>query len=176
MAKVLHEAFGIESGMMTTIHSYTNDQQILDAPHKDLRRARAAALSSIPTTTGAAKAVGLVMPELKGKIDGFSIRVPTPTVSLVDLVFQSKKEVSVESINGALKKAAEGELKGILACESAPLVSCDFIGNPHSSIIDLPCTMVVGSHMAKVYSWYDNEMGFSYRMVDMAKHMQVQGL
>ena len=176
LAKVMHDAFGIESGLVTTIHSYTNDQQILDAPHKDLRRARAAGMSMIPTTTGAAKAVGLVMPELKGKLDGISVRVPTPNVSLVDLVFQSKKEVSVEAINGALKKAASSDWKGILACESAPLVSVDFNGNPHSSIIDLPSTMVTGTHMAKVFSWYDNEMGFSRRMVDMAKVMNDRGL
>lgn len=176
VAKVLHQTFGIEQGMMTTIHSYTNDQQVLDAPHKDLRRARSAAMSMIPTTTGAAKAVGMVLPELKGKIDGFSVRVPTPDVSLVDFVFRSTKEVSVEAINGAFRKAAEGELKGILACESAPLVSVDYIGNPYSSIVDLPCTMVMGPNMAKVYSWYDNEVGFSCRMVDMAKFMQEKGL
>lgn len=176
LAKVLHENFGIEQGLMTTVHSYTNDQQVLDAPHKDLRRARAAGLSMIPTTTGAAKAVGLVMPELKGKIDGTSIRVPTPNVSVVDLVFRSKKEMSVETINGALKKAAEGSLKGVLACESAPLVSVDFIGNTHSSIVDLPSTMVMGSNMAKVFSWYDNEVGFSQRMVDMAKYLAQKGL
>lgn len=176
IAKVLHETFGIEHGMMTTIHSYTNDQQVLDAPHKDLRRARAAGLSMIPTTTGAAKAVGLVLPELKGKIDGTSIRVPTPNVSLVDFVVQTKKEVSVDAINSAFKKAADGPLKGVLACEKAPLVSVDYIGNPYSSIVDLPSTMVMGPHMAKVFSWYDNEMGFSYRMVDMAKYLASKGL
>lgn len=176
LVKVLHEAFGIEQGMVTTIHSYTNDQQVLDAGHKDLRRARAAALSMIPTTTGAAKAVGLVMPELKGKIDGISIRVPTPNVSLVDLVFRSQKELSVETVNGALKKAADGALKGILACEAAPLVSVDFNGNPNSSIVDLLSTMVIGGNMAKVFSWYDNEMGFSYRMVDMANYLASKGL
>jgi glyceraldehyde 3-phosphate dehydrogenase len=176
VAKVLHEAFGIDQGLMTTIHSYTNDQQVLDAPHKDLRRARAAALSMIPTTTGAAKAVGLVLPQLKGKIDGISIRVPTPNVSLVDFVFRSSKEISIETVNGALKRAADGALKGILACEAAPLVSIDFNGNPHSSIIDLQSTMVNGTHMGKVLAWYDNEMGFSHRMVDMARYLGERGL
>jgi glyceraldehyde 3-phosphate dehydrogenase len=176
IAKVMNDTFGIESGMVTTIHSYTNDQQVLDAGHKDLRRARAAALSIIPTTTGAAKAVGLVLPELKGKLDGFSVRVPTPNVSLVDLVFHSKKPVSVDAINSAFKLAAETTLKGVLTTEAAPLVSADFNGNPYSSIVDLPTTMVVGQNMAKVFSWYDNEMGFSYRMVDMAKYMAEKGL
>lgn len=176
LAKVLHREFGIESGFMTTIHSYTNDQRILDNNHKDLRRARAAALSMIPTTTGAAKAVGLVMPELQGKIDGVAIRVPTPNVSLVDLVFESSKSVSVEAINASLKSAAESDLKGVLAVEQAPLVSTDYIGNPNSSIVDLPSTMVMGDKLAKVFSWYDNEMGFSYRMVDMAKYMAEKGL
>lgn len=176
VAKVLNESFGIENGMMTTIHSYTNDQHVLDAPHKDLRRARAAALSMIPTTTGAAKAVGLVLPELKGKIDGTSIRVPTPNVSLVDFVFRSKKEVSVESVNGALRKASEGAMKGILHCETAPLVSVDYMGSPYSAVVDIPCTMVMGSNLAKVMSWYDNEMGFSRRMVDVAKYMAEKGL
>ncbi len=176
IAKVLNDAFGIESGLMTTIHSYTNDQQVLDAPHKDLRRARAAALSMIPTTTGAAKAVGLVLPELKGKIDGMSIRVPTPNVSLVDLVFRSAKPVTVDSINSALRQAAEGSMKGVLAVETAPLVSVDFNGNTHSSIADLTNTMVMGSNLAKVFSWYDNEMGFSQRMIDMAKYMAEKGL
>jgi len=175
IAKVLHETFTIEHGLMTTIHSYTNDQQLLDATHKDLRRARAAALSMIPTTTGAAKAVGMVLPSLKGKVDGVSIRVPTPNVSLVDFTIQTAKPVSVESINGALEKASRGELKGILAVEHDPLVSTDFNGNTHSSIVDLPSTMVVGQNMAKVFSWYDNEMGFSYRMVDMAKYMAQKG-
>lgn len=176
LAKVMHEAFGVEQGMVTTVHSYTNDQQVLDAGHKDLRRARAAALSMIPTTTGAAKAVGLVLPELKGKIDGISVRVPTPNVSLVDFVFRSNRELSVETVNGALKKAAEGSLKGVLACESAPLVSVDYNGNPYSSIVDLPSTMVIGGNMAKVFSWYDNEMGFSHRMIDVANHLANQGL
>ncbi|MGE0527862.1 MAG: type I glyceraldehyde-3-phosphate dehydrogenase [Bdellovibrionales bacterium] len=176
VAKVMHEAFGIEQGLMTTIHSYTNDQQVLDAPHTDLRRARAAALSMIPTTTGAAKAVGLVLPELKGKIDGTSIRVPTPNVSLVDLVFRSAKPVNVDSINEVFKKAADGALKGILAVESDPLVSVDFNGSTYSSTVDLTATMVMGTNLAKVFSWYDNEMGFSYRMIDVAKHMARKGL
>ena len=176
LAKVLHESFGIESGLMTTVHSYTNDQQVLDAPHKDLRRARAAALSMIPTTTGAAKAVGLVLPELKGKIDGTSVRVPTPNVSLVDLVFRSTKPMTVDSINGALRQAADGALKGILAVESDPCVSVDFNGSPFSSIIDVGNTMVIGQNLAKVFSWYDNEMGFSHRMIDVAKYMAGKGL
>jgi glyceraldehyde 3-phosphate dehydrogenase len=176
LAKVMHETFGIESGLMTTIHSYTNDQMPLDGPHKDLRRARAAALSMIPTTTGAAKAVGLVMPELKGKIDGISIRVPTPNVSLVDLTFHSVKPVSVDSVNEALKKASQGSLKGILAVESDPLVSVDYNGSTYSSTIDLPSTMVMGTHLAKVFSWYDNEMGFSARMIDTTKMIAEKGL
>ena len=176
VAKVLHSEFGIEYGMMTTIHSYTNDQQVLDAPHKDLRRARAAALSMIPTTTGAAKAVGLVLPELKGKIDGIAVRVPTPTVSLVDLVFQTKKEISKASINEALIKASQGSLKGVLACEAEPLVSVDFKGHPASSIVDLDSSMAMGSHLGKVFSWYDNEMGFCHRMLDMAEYLSEQGL
>ncbi len=176
VAKVLHETFGIEQGLMTTIHSYTNDQPVLDAGHKDLRRARAAGLSMIPTSTGAAKAVGLVLPELKGKIDGTSIRVPTPNVSLVDLVFRSTKPVSVDSINEALKNASETSLKGILGVETAPLVSADFNGNALSSIVDLGITMAIGGNMAKVFSWYDNEMGFSHRMIDMAKYLAVKGL
>lgn len=176
IVKVLHEKFGIERGFMTTIHSYTNDQRLLDGGHKDLRRARAAALSMIPTTTGAAVAVGEVLPELKGKIDGVSIRVPTPDVSLVDFVATVKKDVSIESINDALIAAANGPLKGVLACEADPLVSTDYIGNPFSSIIDLDSTMVIDSKIFKVLSWYDNEMGFSHRMVDFAKHMVAKGL
>jgi len=176
IAKVLNDSFGIESGLMTTVHSYTNDQALLDQPHKDLRRARAGALSMIPTTTGAAKAVGLVLPDLNGKLNGFSIRVPTPDVSLVDLVIITKKEVTAEAINQVLREAASGQLKGVLHCEDAPLVSCDFIGNPYSSIVDMPCTMVMGKHMAKVYSWYDNEYGFSCRMVDTALYMQSKGI
>lgn len=176
LAKVLHEAFGIEHGMMTTIHSYTNDQRILDASHKDMRRARSAAISMIPTTTGAAKAVGLVLPELKGKIDGTSIRVPTPNVSLVDFSFRPVKDVTVESINAALKSAANGALKGVLAFEEKELVSVDFNGNKFSSVVDAECTMVVGPKMAKVMSWYDNETGFSHRMVDVALYMASKGL
>jgi glyceraldehyde 3-phosphate dehydrogenase len=176
MAKVLHENFGIERGFMTTIHSYTNDQQVLDAPHKDLRRARAAAMSMIPTTTGAAKAVSLVLPDLKGKLDGVSIRVPTPDVSLVDLVFQSQKPMSVQAVNEALISASNNALKNILYCEKDELVSSDFIGSSYSSIIDLPSTMVMGTNFAKVFSWYDNEMGFSNRMIDVAMHMAQKGL
>ncbi len=176
IAKVLHEAFGIENGMMTTIHSYTNDQKILDAPHKDLRRARSAAVSMIPTTTGAAKAVGLVLPELKGKIDGTSIRVPTPNVSLVDFTFRPMKDCTIDSVNAALTKAAEGPLKGILAVEKKELVSIDFNGNKHSSIVDAACTMMVGPKLVKVMSWYDNETGFSQRMVDVALYMAQKGI
>lgn len=176
VVKVLNETFGIENGMMTTIHSYTNDQRILDAPHKDLRRARSAAVSMIPTSTGAAKAIGLVMPEMKGKLDGTSIRVPTPNVSLVDLTANLKKDATVESINQALKSAAHGSLKGVLAVEDKLLVSIDFNGNKHSSIIDLDSTMVVGPRMVKVMSWYDNETGFSNRMVDLALYMAEKGL
>ena len=171
MAKVLHENFGIENGLMTTIHSYTNDQPILDAPHKDLRRARAGASSMIPTTTGAAKAVGLVLPELNGKLNGLAVRVPTPNVSLVDLVVQTEKDVTAEAVNEALISASRGNLEGILHCEAKPLVSSDFNGNPFSSIVDLSCTSTMGKRMLKVLSWYDNEYGFSSRMVDLAKHM-----
>ena len=176
VAKVMHETFGVESGMMTTIHSYTNDQRILDAPHSDLRRARSAAVSMIPTTTGAAKAVGLVLPELKGKIDGTSIRVPTPNVSLVDFTFNSSKDLSIDAINEALTKASQGALKGVLAVENNELVSVDFNGNPYSSIADLPSTMVIGKRLGKVMSWYDNETGFSNRMVDLAQYMANRGL
>lgn len=175
IAKVLNDTFGITQGFMTTVHSYTNDQRVLDTGHKDLRRARAAATSMIPTTTGAAKAVGMVLPELKGKVDGVAIRVPTSNVSLVDLVFNSEKSLSVDAINEAFQSAAEGSLKGVLSCETAPLVSVDFIGNPHSSIVDMPSTMVMGDKMAKVFSWYDNEMGFSHRMVDLAKYIAAKG-
>lgn len=174
LAKVLDEAFGIESGTMMTIHSYTNDQRILDSSHKDLRRARSAAVSMIPTTTGAAKAVGLVLPNLKGKIDGLSVRVPTPNVSVVDFTFNAKKELSVQAINDALRAAANGPLKGVLAVEEKELVSIDFNGNTHSSIVDAKTTMVIagsGNKLAKVLSWYDNETGFSNRMVDMALYM-----
>ena len=171
LASVLHKTFGIVNGTMLTVHSYTNDQKILDASHKDARRARSAAVSMIPTTTGAAKAVGLVLPELKGKIDGLSIRVPTPNVSVVDFTFNTEKEVTVASVNAALKAASEGELKGVLGYETAELVSIDFNGNKLSSIVDSKTTMVVGNKTAKVLSWYDNETGFSNRMVDLALHM-----
>ena len=175
-AKVLHENFGIKHGLMTTVHSYTNDQQILDLPHKDLRRARAAGMSIIPTTTGAAKAVALVLPELKGKLNGFAMRVPTPNVSITDLVVELDKPVTAEAINAALKKAAEGELKGIMAFSEEPLVSKDFNGNPHSSIVDGLSTMVVEGSMAKVVSWYDNEWGYSNRVVDLIKYITAKGL
>lgn len=169
VAKVLHENFGIVRGTMTTIHSYTNDQQILDLPHKDLRRARAAAMSMIPTTTGAAKAVGLVIPELAGKVDGFAIRVPTPDVSVVDFVAELNQDVTVEDLNRALKSASENALKGVLAFCEEPLVSIDFTGDVHSSIVDSLSTMVVQKRMAKVVAWYDNEMGFSARMCDVTE-------
>lgn len=171
LAKVLNDSFGIVNGTMMTIHSYTNDQRILDSSHKDLRRARTAGVSMIPTTTGAAKSVALVLPELKGKLDGLSVRVPTPNVSLVDFTFNTEKEVSIESINSALKKASQNELKGVLAVEEKELVSIDFNGNVNSSIVDAKTTMVVGKNTAKVLSWYDNETGFSNRMVDMALFM-----
>ncbi len=166
-AKVLQEKFGIKKGLMTTIHSYTNDQKILDAPHKDLRRARAAAESMIPTTTGAAKAVALVLPELKGKLNGFSLRVPTPTVSCTDLVAELERDVTVEEVNGALKEASETYLKGILGYEEAPLVSMDFRGDERSSIIDALSTMLIGGNMVKVVAWYDNEWGYSNRLADL---------
>jgi glyceraldehyde 3-phosphate dehydrogenase len=169
LAKVLHETFGIESGLMTTIHSYTNDQKLLDLPHQDLRRARAAALSMIPTSTGAAKAIGLVLPELKGKLDGIAIRVPTPDVSLVDLTVRTAKPVSVESANAALKAAAAGPLKGILQYTDEELVSADFLHNPHSSIVDGPLTKTIGDRMVKAFAWYDNEWGFSVRLRDLIK-------
>jgi len=176
MAKVLHETFGIKQGWMTTVHSYTNDQQLLDLPHKDLRRARAAALSIIPTTTGAATAVGEVMPELKGKLDGISMRVPTPNVSCVDLVANLEKPATAEAINAAFKKAADGPLKGILQYVEEPLVSIDFRGNPHSSIVDAPYTKVMGDSFIKVLSWYDNEWGYSSRCVDLLRFMAGKGL
>ncbi|TCL36206.1 glyceraldehyde 3-phosphate dehydrogenase [Anaerospora hongkongensis] len=175
-AKVLHENFGIKRGLMTTVHSYTNDQQILDLPHSDLRRARAAAMSIIPTTTGAAKAVSLVLPELKGKLNGFAMRVPTPNVSITDLVVELDKAATAEEINAALKKAAEGELKGIMAYSDEPLVSRDYNGNPHSSIVDGLSTMVVEGSMAKVVSWYDNEWGYSNRVVDLIRFIVGKGL
>ena len=171
VAKVLHETWGIEKGFMTTIHSYTNDQKILDAPHKDLRRARAAAVSQIPTTTGAAKAVGLVLPELKGKIDGIAIRIPTPNVSLVDLVALLKNKATAEEINAAMKKASESALKGILAYTDEPLVSVDFLSNPNSAIVDGLSTKVIGDNFVKVLAWYDNEWGYSCRLVDLVKYI-----
>jgi glyceraldehyde 3-phosphate dehydrogenase len=171
VVKVLHESFGVDKGLMTTIHSYTNDQKILDAPHKDLRRARAAAISQIPTTTGAAKAVGLVMPELKGRIDGFSVRVPTPDVSIVDFVAVLKKTAAAEEINAAFKAAEAGSLKGILGTTDEPLVSCDFLGDSRSAIVDLLSTKVVDGNLAKVIAWYDNEWGYSCRLVDLAKYI-----
>ena len=169
VAKVLQDSFGIEKGLVTTIHSYTNDQNILDLPHKDLRRARAAALSMIPTTTGAAKAVSLVLPTLKGKLDGMAIRVPTPNVSVVDLVATLSKSTDAQQVNAALKAAADGPLKGILGFCEEPLVSCDFNGNTLSSIVDASCTKVIEGNMVKVISWYDNEMGFSSRVVGLMK-------
>jgi glyceraldehyde 3-phosphate dehydrogenase len=169
LAKVLNDAFGIESGLMTTIHSYTNDQRLLDLPHSDMRRARAAALSMIPTSTGAAKAIGLVLPELKGKLDGIAIRVPTPDVSLVDLTVRTAKPVTAEAANAALKAAANGSMQGILQYTDEELVSADFLHNPHSSIVDGPLTKALGDRMVKVFSWYDNEWGFSMRLRDLIK-------
>jgi glyceraldehyde 3-phosphate dehydrogenase len=176
MAKVLHQAFGIRKGWMTTIHSYTNDQQLLDLPHKDLRRARAAALSMIPTTTGAAAAVGEVLPELKGKLDGFAMRVPTPNVSVVDLAAIVDKKTTAEEVNGALKAAADGALKGILEYSTDELVSIDFKGNPRSSIIDAAYTKVMDGDFVKVLSWYDNEWGYSNRCVDLLRLMVKRGI
>jgi glyceraldehyde 3-phosphate dehydrogenase len=169
VAKVIHETFGITVGTMTTIHSYTNDQKLLDLPHKDLRRSRAAALSMIPTSTGAAKALHLVIPELKGKLDGYSLRVPTPNVSVVDLTVITEKPATVESVNAALKQAAQGALKGILAYTEEELVSIDFRGNPHSAILDSGYTRVVGGNCVKVLAWYDNEWGYSCRCRDLIK-------
>jgi glyceraldehyde 3-phosphate dehydrogenase len=175
-AKVLHEEFGIVKGWMTTIHSYTNDQQLLDLPHKDMRRARAAALSMIPTTTGAAKAMGEVMPALKGKLDGISMRVPTPNVSVVDLAALVSKKTTAEEVNAAFKAAADGSLKGILAIEEAPLVSIDFRGNSNSSIVDAAYTKVMDGDFVKVLSWYDNEWGYSSRCVDLLRYIAGKGL
>lgn len=175
-AKVLNEKFGIKRGLLTTVHSYTNDQRILDTPHSDLRRARAAALSIIPTTTGAAKAVALVLPELKGKLNGFALRVPTPNVSITDLVAELNVETTKEEINAALREAAQGELKGILGVSDLPLVSHDFNGDPRSSIVDADLTMTMEGNMVKVVSWYDNEWGYSNRVVDLAKFIADQGL
>ena len=176
VTKVLHQAIGIVKGSMTTIHSYTNDQNVLDFPHKDLRRARAAALNMIPTTTGAAKAIGLVMPELKGKLDGYSMRVPTPNVSAVDFVFVAARPTTNEEVNGALKAAAEGPLKGILAYTEDPVVSTDMMSNPHSSIVDSQMTKVLDGDLVKVLAWYDNEWGYSNRVVDLIAFMAAKGL
>ncbi len=175
-AKVLNDKFGVKRGMMTTVHSYTNDQQILDLPHKDYRRARAAAESIIPTTTGAAKAVSLVLPELKGKLNGMAMRVPTPNVSLVDLVAELDKNVTVEEVNSALKEASEGDLKGILGYSEEPLVSRDYNGNAYSSTVDALSTMVIEDNMVKVVSWYDNETGYSNRVVDLVDYIAQKGL
>ena len=172
VAKVIHDAFGIKKGLMTTVHAYTNDQRILDLPHKDLRRARAAAMNIVPTTTGAAAAVGLVLPELKGKLDGFAMRVPVSTVSVVDLVVETEKPVTAEAANAELKKAAEGKLKGILAFEEEPLVSTDFMGNDNSSIVDAALTKTMGDNMLKVVAWYDNEWGYSMRVIDLIRYME----
>ena len=176
VVKVLHEKFGILKGSMTTIHSYTNDQKVLDFPHKDLRRARAAALNMIPTTTGAAKAIGLVMPALKGKLDGYSMRVPTPDVSCVDLVAVLAKNATTEEVNAALKTAAEGELKGILAYTEDPVVSTDMLHNPNSSIVDSEMTKVLAGDLVKVLAWYDNEWGYSNRVVDLVVFLAEKGL
>jgi glyceraldehyde 3-phosphate dehydrogenase len=176
VAKVVHENFGIRSAQMTTIHSYTNDQQLLDLPHKDLRRARAAALSMIPTSTGAAKAVALVLPELKGKFDGISVRVPTPNVSLVDVVIEVDKQTTTEEVNRVLKDAANEELQGILAFSEEPLVSCDFRKNSNSSIVDAEYTKVIGGNLIKILSWYDNEWGYSCRVRDLVKFIAGKGL
>jgi len=176
VAKVLHEKFGIEKGSMTTIHSYTNDQNVLDFPHKDLRRARAAGLNMIPTTTGAAKAIGLVMPELKGKLDGYSMRVPTPDVSVVDLVAVLSKNTTTEEVNAALKEAANNGLKGILGYTEDPVVSSDMLHNPNSSIVDAGMTKVLDGNLAKVVSWYDNEWGYSCRVVDLIAFLAKKGL
>lgn len=170
-AKVIHDNFGIRHGLMTTVHSYTMDQRLLDAPHKDFRRARAAAVNMVPTTTGAAKAVGLVLPELAGKLGGMAIRVPTPNVSLVDLVVELDKDTTAEEVNAALSAAAAGPLKGVLAAVDAPLVSSDLVGNPHSSIVDLGLTAMMGPRTLKILTWYDNEWGFSNRMLDLARLM-----
>jgi glyceraldehyde 3-phosphate dehydrogenase len=175
-AKVLHDSFGIRKGWMTTIHSYTNDQQLLDLPHKDLRRARAAALSMIPTTTGAARVVGEVMPGLKGRLDGFALRVPTPNVSVVDLVSIVERKTTADEVNAAFRAAAAGPLKGILAVEDESLVSIDFRGNPHSSIVDAAYTKVMDGDFVKVLSWYDNEWGYSCRCIDLVELMAKKGL
>lgn len=174
--KVLNDTFGVKRGMMTTVHSYTNDQQILDLPHKDYRRARAAAQNIIPTTTGAAKAVSLVLPELKGKLNGMAMRVPTPNVSLVDLVAELDKNVTVEEVNQAFKEAADNQLKGIMGYSEEPLVSTDYNGNTHSSVVDALSTMVLEDNMVKVVSWYDNETGYSNRVADLVAYIAKKGL
>jgi glyceraldehyde 3-phosphate dehydrogenase len=176
VAKIVHETLGIKKGWMTTIHSYTNDQQLLDLPHKDLRRARAAALSIIPTTTGAAVAVGEVMPELKGRLDGISMRVPTPNVSIVDLAALVEKQTTADELNAAFKRAADGPLKGLLQYSDEPLVSIDFRGNPHSAIVDAPYTKVMEGDFVKVLAWYDNEWGYSKRCVDLLRYIAQKGL
>ncbi|MBL7081726.1 MAG: type I glyceraldehyde-3-phosphate dehydrogenase [Candidatus Omnitrophica bacterium] len=176
MVKVLLDNFGIESGLMTTIHSYTNDQRILDLPHKDLRRARAAAVSMIPTTTGAAQAIGKVIPELKGKLDGLAIRIPTPDVSLTDLTCQTDKEVDKEAINAAFKKASEGRFKGILQYLEAPLVSKDFVGNPYSCIFDSELTRIIAPRLVKILGWYDNEWAYACRIIDLIEYIYKKGL
>jgi glyceraldehyde 3-phosphate dehydrogenase len=176
VVKVIHEAFGIEKGSMTTIHSYTNDQHVLDLAHKDLRRARAAAINMIPTTTGAAKAIGLVMPELKGKLDGYAMRVPTPNVSVVDLVALTSKSTTAAAVNAELKQAAEGSLKGILAYTEDEVVSTDMMHNPASSIVDAGMTKVIGDNLVKVVAWYDNEWGYSMRCIDLVEFLAKKGL
>ncbi|MGD0778483.1 MAG: type I glyceraldehyde-3-phosphate dehydrogenase, partial [Candidatus Solibacter sp.] len=176
VVKVVHEKFGVQKGFMTTIHSYTNDQKILDFPHKDLRRARAGALNMIPTTTGAAKAIGLVLPTLKGKLDGYSMRVPTPDVSVVDLVAVLNNPATSEAVNAALKAAAEGELKGILAYTEDPVVSTDMLRNSNSSIVDSLLTKVLDGNLLKVVAWYDNEWGYSCRVVDLVAFLVAKGL
>ena len=176
LVKVLHDTFGVEKGSMTTIHSYTNDQPTLDFPHKDLRRARAAALNMIPTSTGAAKAIGLVLPELNGKLDGYSMRVPTPNVSVVDFVAELKKDTTAKEVNQVLKQAADGPMKGILAYTEEPVVSSDLLHNPNSSIVDAELTKVLGGNLVKVVSWYDNEWGYSNRVVDLIEFVAEKGL
>ena len=175
-ALIIHKAYGIEKGLMTTVHAYTNDQRILDMPHKDLRRARAAAMNIIPTTTGAAKAVSLVIPELKGKVDGYALRVPTPTVSVVDLAVQLKKETTTEDLRNRLIRASRTSLKGIMSCEEQPLVSSDFKGNDNSSIVDLEFTQVLLGNMAKIVTWYDNEWGYSCSIADLANYVAEKGI
>ncbi|MCL6446745.1 MAG: type I glyceraldehyde-3-phosphate dehydrogenase [Armatimonadetes bacterium] len=176
VVKVLHDRFEIQKGLMTTVHAVTNDQQLLDMPHRDLRRGRAGTMSIIPTTTGAAKAVALVLPELKGKLNGFAMRVPTPNVSVVDLVVEVGRKVDRDEVNYALREASENELRGILAYSELPLVSCDYNGDPHSAIVDGPSTMVIEDNLVKVIAWYDNEWGYSNRVIDLVKYMAQRGL